>query len=77
MSTLPNYVFVLDKNRKPLTPCKPSTARLLNAIKTSVCRLYPMTIRNENAAQKIQTVGASTVGRRVGDVRQVIPAIAA
>jgi len=41
----PNYVFVLDTNRKPLTPCKPSLARkLLNAGKAKVFRLYPFTI---------------------------------
>ncbi len=41
----PNYVFVLDTNRKPLTPCKPSLARkLLTAGKAKVFRLYPFTI---------------------------------
>jgi 5-methylcytosine-specific restriction endonuclease McrA len=41
----PNFVFVLDTNRKPLTPCKPSIARkLLNASKAKVFRLYPFTI---------------------------------
>lgn len=41
----PNYVFVLDTNRKPLTPCQPSVARkLLNACKAKVFRLYPFTI---------------------------------
>ncbi len=41
----PNYVFVLDTNRKPLTPCKPSLARkLLKAGKAKVFRLYPFTI---------------------------------
>ena len=45
MSIQPNYVFVLDTNRKPLTPCKPSLARkLLNAGKAKVFRLYPFTI---------------------------------
>lgn len=40
-----NYVFVLDTNRKTLTPCKPSVARkLLNAGKAKVFRLYPFTI---------------------------------
>lgn len=43
MSTIkPNYVFVLDTNCKPLTPCKPSVARkLLNVGKAKVFRLYP------------------------------------
>jgi len=45
MSKQPNYVFVLDTNRQPLTPCKPSLARkLLNARKAKVFRLYPFTI---------------------------------
>jgi 5-methylcytosine-specific restriction endonuclease McrA len=45
MSKQPNYVFVLDTNRKPLTPCKPSIARkLLNAGKAKVFRLYPFII---------------------------------
>lgn len=45
MSIQPNYVFVLDTNRKPLTPCKPSLARkLLNIGKAKVFRLYPFTI---------------------------------
>jgi 5-methylcytosine-specific restriction endonuclease McrA len=40
-----NYVFVLDTNKKPLTPCKPSMARkLLNASKAAVFRQYPFTI---------------------------------
>jgi 5-methylcytosine-specific restriction endonuclease McrA len=45
MSIKPNYVFVLDTNRKPLTPCKPSLARkLLKVGKAKVFRLYPFTI---------------------------------
>jgi 5-methylcytosine-specific restriction endonuclease McrA len=45
MSKQPNYIFVLDTNRKPLTPCKPSVARkLLSASKAKVFRLYPFTI---------------------------------
>ena len=45
MSNKPNYAFVLDTNRKPLAPCKPSVARkLLNAGKAKVFRLYPFTI---------------------------------
>jgi 5-methylcytosine-specific restriction endonuclease McrA len=40
-----NHVFVLDSNRKPLTPCKPGVARsLLNAGKAAVFRRYPFTI---------------------------------
>lgn len=41
----PNYVFVLDTNRKPLIPCKPSIARkLLNVGKAKVFKLYPFII---------------------------------
>jgi 5-methylcytosine-specific restriction endonuclease McrA len=41
----PNYVFVLDKNKKPLIPCKPSVARrLLNANRAAVFRRFPFTI---------------------------------
>lgn len=40
-----NHIFVLDTNRKPLTPCKPGMARsLLKAGKASVFRRYPFTI---------------------------------
>jgi 5-methylcytosine-specific restriction endonuclease McrA len=43
--TMSNFVFVLDTNRKPLTPCTPGMARsLLNAGKASVFRQYPFTI---------------------------------
>ena len=41
----PNYVFVLDANKKPLTPCKPSRAKkLLIAKKAAVYRRFPFTI---------------------------------
>ncbi len=40
-----NYVLVLDTNKKPLTPWKPSMARsLLKAGKAAVYRRYPFTI---------------------------------
>lgn len=40
-----NYVFVLDTQRTPLTPCKPSMARkLLSAGKAKVFLRYPFTI---------------------------------
>jgi 5-methylcytosine-specific restriction endonuclease McrA len=40
-----NYVFVIDQNKRPLTPCKPSKARkLLEAKKAAVFRRYPFTI---------------------------------
>ena len=45
MSTPTNHVFVLDANKKPLTPCKPGMARsLLKAGKAKVFRRYPFTI---------------------------------
>jgi 5-methylcytosine-specific restriction endonuclease McrA len=41
----PNYVFVLDSEKTPLIPCKPSTARkLLNSKKAAVYRRFPFTI---------------------------------
>ena len=41
----PNFVLVLDTNKKPLTPCRSSVARrLLNAGKAAVFRRFPFTI---------------------------------
>lgn len=41
----PNYVLVLDTNRKPLNPCTPGVARgLLKAGKARVFRRFPFTI---------------------------------
>lgn len=43
--SIPNFVFVLDTHRKPLTPCTPGMARsLLKAGKAMVFRMYPFTI---------------------------------
>ncbi|MEG3849104.1 RNA-guided endonuclease IscB [Microcoleus sp. herbarium19] len=40
-----NFIFVLDTNKKPLTPCKPSMARkLLTAGKAAVFKRFPFTI---------------------------------
>lgn len=40
-----NQIFVVDATRKPLTPCRPVTARkLLSANKASVFRQFPFTI---------------------------------
>ena len=40
-----NFVFVLDRNQAPLTPCTPGVARsLLKARKAAVFRQYPFTI---------------------------------
>ena len=39
-------VFVLDKRKKPLMPCRPARARkLLNAGRARVVKTYPFTIR--------------------------------
>ena len=41
----PNYVLVVDADKKPLTPCKPSVAKkLLKAGKAAVYRRFPFTI---------------------------------
>ncbi|MGK7937861.1 MAG: RNA-guided endonuclease IscB [Xenococcaceae cyanobacterium] len=41
----PNYVLVVDANKTPLTPCKPSmAAKLLKAGKAAVLRRFPFTI---------------------------------
>ncbi|MEG3935525.1 MULTISPECIES: RNA-guided endonuclease IscB [unclassified Microcoleus] len=40
-----NFIFVLDTNKRPLTPCKPSMAhKLLTARKAAVFRRFPFTI---------------------------------
>ena len=41
----PNYVLVIDTNKTPLTPCKPSVAKkLLKANKAAIYRRFPFTI---------------------------------
>jgi 5-methylcytosine-specific restriction endonuclease McrA len=41
----PNYVLVLDANKNPLIPCKPSLAKkLLKAQKAAVYRRFPFTL---------------------------------
>ena len=41
----PNYVLVVDTNKTPLTPCKPSmAAKLLKCGKAAVYRRFPFTI---------------------------------
>lgn len=62
----PNYVFVLDTNRKPLTPCLPSVARkLLNAGKAKVFRLYPFTINKGTKDIKVFLAKKLDVLKRV------------
>jgi 5-methylcytosine-specific restriction endonuclease McrA len=47
-----NFVFVIDTNRKPLSPCKPGIARsLLKAGKAAVFRRYPFTIVLKKAVE--------------------------
>jgi 5-methylcytosine-specific restriction endonuclease McrA len=65
-----NFVFVLDTNRKPLSPCKPGVARsLLKAGKAAVFRRFPFTIilkKEVEAAPEPLTVkldpGSKTTG---------------
>nr|UZQ22101.1 HEARO endonuclease [uncultured bacterium] len=47
-----NFVFVIDTNHKPLSPCKPGMARsLLKAGKAAVFRRYPFTIILKKAVE--------------------------
>jgi 5-methylcytosine-specific restriction endonuclease McrA len=47
-----NFIFVIDTNRQPLSPCKPGIARsLLKAGKASVFRRYPFTIVLKKAVE--------------------------
>jgi 5-methylcytosine-specific restriction endonuclease McrA len=63
-------VLVVDKNRKPLMPCRPARAReLLKNGKAAILRFYPFTIilleRENGAVQAIQMkldTGAKTTG---------------
>ncbi|NEO57919.1 MAG: HNH endonuclease, partial [Okeania sp. SIO3B5] len=49
-----NYVFVIDTNKKPLQPCKPSIARrLLNSGKAAVWRRFPFTLILKKAVEKV------------------------
>lgn len=54
----PNFVFVLDTNRKPLIPCTPGMARsLLKAKKAAVFRRFPFTIiLNKEVADTPETL---------------------
>jgi hypothetical protein len=48
-----NFVFVLDTQLKPLTPCSPGTARrLLNARKAAIYRRFPFTIVLKKAVEE-------------------------
>ena len=49
-----NYALVIDTNQKPLSPCRPITARkLLQAKKAAVFRLFPFTIILKKAVDEI------------------------
>lgn len=57
-----NFIFVLDANKKPLTPCKPSTARkLLNAGKAAVFKRFPFTI----ILKKVVTATVESISLRL------------
>jgi 5-methylcytosine-specific restriction endonuclease McrA len=50
----PNFVFVVDTNLKPLSPCKPAIARkLLGAGKAAVYRQFPFTIVLKKAVEAV------------------------
>ena len=50
-----NYVFVIDTNKKPLQPCKPSVARrLLNSGKAAVWRRFPFTLIIKKAVEPVE-----------------------
>ena len=47
------YVFVLDKRKEPLTPCRPSRARhLLDSGRAVVHKLFPFTIRLKDWSER-------------------------
>ena len=49
-----NYVFVIDTNKKPLIPCKPSLARrLLNSGKAAVWRRFPFTLILKKTVERV------------------------
>ena len=51
------YVFVLDKRKEPLTPCRPSRARhLLDSGRAVVHKLFPFTIRLKDRLVKDSVV---------------------
>ena len=51
-----NYVFVIDSNKKPLSPCHPSVARkLLTQRKAVIFRRYPFTIELNKNVENLQS----------------------
>lgn len=76
-----NVVFVLDTERRPLTPCRPAQARrMLRAGKAAVLRRFPFTIilkaARPDADVKPLTVkidpGAKVTGLALGDASRVL-----
>ena len=50
-----NYVFVIDSNKQPLSPCHPSVARkLLSQKKAVLFRRYPLTIMLKKTVENPQ-----------------------
>ncbi|MGB3512364.1 MAG: RNA-guided endonuclease IscB [Microcoleaceae cyanobacterium] len=50
-----NFVFVIDTNKKPLQPCKPSVARrLLNSGRAAVWRRFPFTLILKKAVKAVE-----------------------
>lgn len=50
-----NYVFVIDGNQQPLTPCKPSVARrLLNSGRAAVFRRFPFTLILQKTVEPVK-----------------------
>ena len=57
-----NSVFVLDTNKQPLSPCRPSVARkLLRDGKAAVYRRFPFTLILKRAVEVAESVQPVTV----------------
>jgi 5-methylcytosine-specific restriction endonuclease McrA len=56
VAEMSNYVFVIDSNKKPLSPCHPSVARkLLTQRKAVIFRRYPFTIKLNKNVENLQS----------------------
>jgi 5-methylcytosine-specific restriction endonuclease McrA len=56
VAEMSNYVFVIDSNKKPLSPCHPSVARkLLTQRKAVIFRRYPFTIELNKNVENLQS----------------------
>ena len=50
-----NYVLIIDSNKQPLLPCKPSVARrLLDSGKAAVSRRFPFTLILKKAVEPVE-----------------------